>query len=164
MVLLKVQKKAYGVSVVKRFKPDEDDILKTAMEDANDGEVDYTVMAKKLNRTRISIWKRIEWLKSTGGVKTLRKSFTLVEGQTLIEPLIIPLLSSLKLSEVILFGHQVAQLAKDLHTGGGSVIDRWHKSLQPWLLQHYSGTLNFRVERFLANHLAETYSDLCLAD
>merc|ERR1719233_2079493 len=34
---------------------------------------------------------------------------------------------------------------------------RWAHFLQPWIMQHYAGTLNLDIRMMLVNHLAETY-------
>ena len=151
-------------SVRERFTPNEDEIIKAAIEEAGDEEVDYNALAKKLDRNRGSIYTRIELLKRTGGVKTAKRYFTLVEDYALIEALVIPRLQMEKLSEIKLLSHQAADLTKELKKGNTSVRDRWHHILQPWLLQHYSGTLNLRVERMLANYLVETFTDALSID
>ena len=38
-------------------------------------------------------------------------------------------------------------------------MTRWMNNLQPMLLQHYSGTLNLRVEMMLASHIAKSFSN-----
>merc|ERR1712126_494855 len=52
-----------------------------------------------------------------------------------------------------------AEIGDALNKGRDSVRQRWSRSLLPMLLQHYSGTLNRRVEMMLANHVADTYKD-----
>ena len=37
---------------------------------------------------------------------------------------------------------------------------RWEFSLKPWLLQHFSGTLNLDIRRMLANYLADRFEDV----
>ena len=41
-----------------------------------------------------------------------------------------------------------------------SLVKRWCYQLQPWILQHYSGTLNLEIRRMLANYLAETFESV----
>merc|ERR1719427_1928722 len=50
-------------------------------------------------------------------------------------------------------------LAKELQRHCGSVRSRWERILQPWLLQHYTGTSGFRIERMLTSLVAEKYND-----
>ena len=45
-----------------------------------------------------------------------------------------------------------------------SVVNRWNNNLQPWLLHHYSGTLNLRVEVLLANYLVQIATDVSFID
>ena len=141
------------------FTTDEDDLIKAAIEEAGDEEVDCNDLAKKLGRHESSIHSRVELLKRRGGVKTGKQYFTLLEDHTIIETFIIPRLSSEKLSEIKLLNQQTANLNKELKKGDRSVMNRWNRILQPWLLQHYSGTLNLRVERMLANFLVETFTE-----
>ena len=45
--------------------------------------------------------------------------------------------------------------------GRGDILaGRWSRRLKPWILQHYSGTLNLDIRRMLANHLNETYDSI----
>ena len=37
---------------------------------------------------------------------------------------------------------------------------RWEYMLKPWILQHYSGTLNLEIRRPLANYLVEQFEDI----
>ena len=41
-----------------------------------------------------------------------------------------------------------------------SVRLRWVNVLQPWILQHYSGTLNLDIRRMLANYLADNFKNI----
>ena len=40
-----------------------------------------------------------------------------------------------------------------------STVNHWERILQPWLLQHYTGTTGFRIERMLTSLVAEKYND-----
>ena len=42
--------------------------------------------------------------------------------------------------------------------------NRWQGSIQPCLLKFYAGTLNLQVERLLAEHIDETYTDFSEID
>ena len=146
------------------FTPEEDDIIKAAMKEAGEEEVDYQSLTELLNRIRKSVISRVDWIKRTGGFPPARKHFTLVEDMTLIEKIIIPRLATEKLPQINLLEHECMDLANQLDKTNDGVRYRWSKNLQPWLLQHYSGTLNLRVERMLANHLAETFKDVLQVD
>ena len=154
------KKKNRKIGFATRFTPDEDHTIQDHIEKAGEGKVDVEALATHLNRAKGSIWCRIKLLKKTGGGKTTRKRFTLVEDQTLIEMLIIPRLTREKLSEIKLVSHQTAEMAHQLDKHETGVRNRWHVNLQPLLLQYYAGTLNLRVERMLANHLNETYENI----
>ena len=77
----------------------------------------------------------------------------------MLETLIMPRLRSEKLSEVVLLESQCGDLAKQWKKHSHSLTRYWLGILQPTLLQHYTGTLNLRVERILANHISENYTD-----
>ena len=40
-----------------------------------------------------------------------------------------------------------------------SIWSRWTHVLQPWILQHFHGTLTCNIEQMLANHIADNYND-----
>ena len=156
-------KKSMQSRKVRTFLLAEDDIIKAAIAEAGDEKVDFKALAELLKRTQISIIQRVDWMKRTGGMKT-RKYFTLVEDMTILETLILPRLASEKLSLIKIRRHQCMDMANQLNKTNAGVALRWSKNLQPWLLQHYSGTLNLRVERMLSNHLAETFKDVSQVD
>ena len=137
------------------FTLQEDEIIRSAMTEAEASgkTVDKVALAKKLNRNSGSVYNRIQKLSRSWSQK--KKSFTLVEDLTMLETLIIPRLG--KISEVFLSmgAPDVSDLSKQWNRGSTSIMNRWLNILQPMLLQHYSGTLNLRVERMLANHIAE---------
>ena len=71
-----------------------------------------------------------------------------------------PRLKDTKLSKIIIHRKDVRKLAKE--TGNRnefSGTNRWSHTLQPTLLQHYTGTLNLRVERMLANYIQLHFTD-----
>ena len=51
------------------------------------------------------------------------------------------------------------ELASEIQRQHLSVRERWMVILQPWLLQHYTGTAGFRVERMLTSLVAEKFTD-----
>ena len=146
------------------FTLKEDEIIRSAMNEAEASgkTVDKVALAKKLDRNSGSVYNRIVKLSRSWSQK--KKSFTLVEDLTMLETLIIPRLG--KLSEVFLrMGDpDVCDLSKQWNRGSTSLMNRWLNILQPMLLQHYSGTLNLRVERMLANHIAENCTDFAQID
>ena len=143
--------------IPKRFTPLEDAAIQAAVEEAGEDPVDSVSLAKILNKHKKFVTDRIKLLKRTGGILQ-NIQFTLEEDSMLLERLIIPRAESQKLSEIVLLHHHCSDLAKQLNKTPTAVKRRWTDKLQPWLLQHYSGTLNLRVERMLANHIAQTYT------
>ena len=127
------------IKLARSFTRDEDDLIKAAMEEAGNEKVDYQSLAELLNRQKTSVMSRVDIIKRTGGVKKTKKFFTLVEDLTLIETLIIPRLSTQKLSEFNLPTNQCVDLSIQLDKTVTGVRYRWSMNLQPWLLQHYSG-------------------------
>ena len=143
--------------IPKRFTPLEDAAIKAAVEEAGEDAVDSASLAKMLNRHKKTVKDRIKLLKRTGGVLQ-NIQFTLEEDSMLLENLIIPRAESQKVSEIVLVAHHCSDLAKQLNKTPTAVLRRWTDELQPWLLQHYSGTLNLRVERMLANYIAQNFT------
>ena len=143
--------------IPKRFTSLEDAAIKAAVEEAGEDPVDSVSLANMLNRHKKSVTDRIKLLKRTGGVLQ-NIQFALEEDSMLLDSLVIPQARSQKLSEIVLLQHHCSDLAKQLNKTPTAVKRRWTDKLQPWLLQHYSGTLNLRVERMLANHIAQTYT------
>ena len=83
------------------------------------------------------------------------RDFT-AEEDLLILDKIIPRLKFKRLSTSgFLLTSDLMELATEFHRNHGSVRERWERALQPWLLQHFTGTTGFRVERILANLVAE---------
>ena len=147
----------------KKFTPQEDRVINAAVEEAGGGPIDIVSIAKKLNRHRDSVNTRIKTLKRTGGI-IKKTNFSLVEDIILLESLIIPRLATEKLSKIVLQKRHYADLSMQLGKSDLAVGQRWTTSLQPWLLQHYAGTLNLRVERMLANYILDNHSDFSSID
>ena len=145
-------------TVPKRFTAKEDEIIKVAIEEVGEDNVNAVVLAKRLNRPFKSVVNRIDSIIRNGGIIKPMK-FSSLEDSILLETLVIPRVGSEKLSEIVLQKHHYAALTKRLGKSPIAVRHRWITNLQPWLLQHYSGTLNLRVERMLANYIRETYTD-----
>ena len=141
-----------------RFTVQEDELIRAAMEEV-DEDIDYIALAKKMmTRTQRTVRARVQTLKRTGG-RRKPKAFTLVEDKIVLEKLIFPRLAGEKLSEIVLHMPQYEELTQQFGISPHGVLQRWQNVLQPWLLQHYSGTLNLRIERMLSNHLADTCTD-----
>lgn len=85
--------------------------------------------------------------------------FTLVEDILVLERLVIPRVRNEKLSNIVLIRQHCTDLTRHLDKSPTAIMLRWISVLQPWLLQHYSGTLNLRVEMMLANYILDTFTD-----
>ena len=120
----------------------------------------YKKVAKELRRPPKSVHNKMTKLKQehrehTGG----RKNFSIQEDLLILDQ-IIPTLKSQKLSSAgLLTSTVMMELAKETKRGQNSVRERWGYILQPWLLQHYTGTQGFRVEKMLTSLVAQRFSD-----
>ena len=88
-------------------------------------------------------------------------SFTFEEDLCILDKAIDRL--SLKFPQLssagILSQSEFKELSKELQRYDISVRHRWETMLQPWLLQHYTGTSGFRIERMLTSLVAEKFND-----
>ena len=167
-------KRAIGYKVW-RFSNAEDEVLREAIANA-DGKIDTNAIATRLNRGNRSIQARIESLKLNNGIHRY-KNYSQAEDFTILETLILPRLKQgERLSKIVLSNPHYEQLAQDLNRRVHSVRNRWQGSIQPCLLKFYAGTLNLQVEKknikfnhfvnlnlqvekMLAEHIGDTYSD-----
>ena len=147
-----------------RFTPKEDKVILAIVQEARLGVkvIDYASLARKLDRTYSSVCNRVSIFMRKGGGKTKRNSFSLIQDQIILETLVIPRLRNKKLSRVILGRSCFKELAELWNIDPSGLIGRWTMTLQPILLQHYSGTLNLRVERMLANYISENFTNFSL--
>ena len=157
----KILRKTNLRKTAKRFSLLEDEVIKAAL--SKGLKIDFLALSVQLKRNCDVLRKRAELLERTGGV-IKKVNFTLIEDKTLIERVVLPKLKSEKLSEIVFRDYEIRPLIKELNKSKGGIRSRWNQTLQPWLLQHYSGTLNLRVERMLANHIADTYTDFTQID
>ena len=141
-----------------RFTPQEDKVILATLKEAGEA-IDYAALARKLNRTNSSVHNRVGIFMRKGGVKEKRKSFSLVQDQIILETLIIERLRSEKLSKIIFRRACCKELANLWNIDYSGLINRWTTVLQPTLLQHFSGTLNLRVERMVANYVLKNYTE-----
>ena len=87
------------------------------------------------------------------------KAISLAEDEVILEKLL-PGLKGNKLHELVLHNDgSLNDLAATLGrpNNGHSLALRWAHQLQPWIMQHYAGTLNLDIRLMLVNHLAKTY-------
>ena len=129
-------------TIVKRFTPLEDKVIKAAIEETGENYINLPSLVKRLNRPYKSVISRIAVIQRNGGVSK-KMRFTLAEDIMLLDKLIIPRVGNEMLSKIVLSKHHYTDLTKELGKSPNAVLDRWVNSLQPWLLQHYSGTRRF---------------------
>ena len=143
--------------VRRAFTPGEDEIIRNKLEEMG-GDLNIGELAEEIGRNSGSVWNRINKLKS-GEARRKQKSFSLAEDEAIMEK-VLPGLQENKLHELVL--HQDRSL-KDLAIALGrpnkaiSLAHRWVRKLQPWIMQHYAGTLNLDIRMMLVSHLGETY-------
>ena len=123
-------------TIVKRFTPLEDKVIKAAIKETGEDNINLPSLVKRLNRPYKSVITRIASIQRNGGVHK-QIWFTLVEDIMLLEKLIIPRVGKEMLSKIVLLKHHYTDLTKELGKSTNTVLDRWVISLQPWLLQHY---------------------------
>jgi len=152
------QKRRAG-TVKKKFTPEEDAILLNAMGRYGD-KIKFVKLGRKMNRTYRSVTNRIDKLKS-GSQK--RRYYTLAEDICILDAVLkhveenqsveIEMLNLPNPSEWKIIAALLGRFERAVRT-------RWVNSLQPWILQHYSGTLNLEIRRMLANYLADNFKNI----
>ena len=118
-------------------------------------------VAEELGRHVDSVRSRVKKLNS-GCSGTDKKQFTLAEDEAILER-ILPSLQNHKLHKLSLLrdSKSLDDLAETLGrpNKGKSLALRWAFTLQPWIMQHYAGTLNMDIRLMLVNYLAQTYQN-----
>lgn len=139
------------------FKPEEDQVLLDAMEQFGD-QIDYKQIAKDLQRTSSSIRCRVKKLK-TGKSTRGHSSFTIAEDIVILDA-VLQHLNGQSLEMLTLPQSEWIEIGVQIGRNEVSSRLRWSYRLRPWILQHYSGTLNLDIMRPLANFLAENFEDI----
>ena len=122
---------------------------------------DYKVVAKELRRTALSVNTKMHCIANDPnyGLKQAKKSFSLEEDLLILDEVVLGL-DVTKLSEVeTLPSSIVTRVAKEIGRSQRSLKHRWEIVILPCLLQHYTGTSGFRVERMLTSLIAEKFND-----
>jgi len=146
-----------SLRVIRAFTPREDEIIRNKLEELGD-DLNIKELAEEIGRNSGSVFNRVNKLK-TGEAGRKQQSFSLVEDEAIMEK-VLPGLRENKLHELVL---HIDNSLQDLATALGrpnksdSIAKRWSYFLQPWIMQHYAGTLNLDIRMMLVNHLAETY-------
>ena len=145
--------------IAQRFTPEEDQILLVAMQKYGD-KINPAKLSKQLGRdkSKSAVLMRLKVLTRTKGVHVGQKSFTVMEDLVLIDN-IVPMLKTTMLEEVVVTSYEPFVRQQFPQRDPTSVMRRWSRFLQPYLLQHYAGTLNLSIDRMLANHILDTYND-----
>ena len=142
---------------MKRFSPDEDEVLLNAMQ-TQTGDVKFVEIAKKMGRNRSSVKTRFLKLKSTGSSKKTHRSFHFEEDCVLIDAAIqdLRIRKSLETTNIPDVEHVAASFNREVLT----TRYRWENQLRHWLLRYYNKTLNLEIRPMLTNVLAENFSSI----
>ena len=88
-----------------------------------------------------------------------KKEFSPLDDQIILNA-VLDNVHGKNLTEVSLSSKTWKEIAVRLSRSWRPVIGRWTLTLLPWILRHYAGTLNLRIEVMLASHIMETYEDV----
>ena len=147
-------KKAAAASKTGKYSPEEIDIIHQALVNNED----YREVAKKLGRDASHV--RVKMLRMKCNPNLGKKSKFSIEEDVLILDKVVPWMKDNNLSSSGFFSQKVLiELATEFKRDYDSVKHRWESTLQPWLLQHYTGTSGLRVERMLTTLLAQKFKD-----
>ena len=138
------------------FKPEEDRILLEAIRSGE--QLDFTKLAKKMNRNSGSVINRVNKLKFTGVSTKAFSSYTLLEDLTIIDSAVKNLQQSSKLDDVFL--KDAEDLADRFRRKAESVRGRWTYTLIVWLKSYYKKTLNLDIRIMLANYVADNFDSI----
>ena len=122
---------------------------------------DYKVVAKELSRAAMSVNAKMQCIANDPyyGMKRAKKSFSVEEDLLILDEVVLGL-DVTKLSQVeTLPSFIVTRVAKEIGRSQKSLKHRWEIVILPCLLQHYTGTSGFRVERVLTSLITEKFSD-----
>ena len=133
------------------YTPEEDARILVECE----GGTGFSKLARSLGRHGSSVGTRYRMLKNGFQQK---KHFTPADDKIILDA-VIERLHGRRLSEVSITREEWRQVGDRILKNEKGVSLRWTLNLYPMLLQHYSGTLNFRVHVLLANHVKDTYED-----
>lgn len=143
---------------IKKFSSEEDEILAKAMDTFGDNII-IRNLAKQLHRSWASVRDRLIKLKTGNRLKE-RRVFSLIDD-LLIMDRVLENLPGKTLKDLSLHNDgSSSEVATALGRKEVSPRNRWGNQLKPWILQHYSGTLNFDIRRILANYLADNFYSL----
>ena len=120
---------------------------------------DYKEVAKELRRKASTVRNRMTRLRINPESGRKRTGFTLKEDLVILDK-IIPQLVTQQLSQTgFLPQSALFEIGFELRRDHTSVMYRWGTQLQPWLLQHFTGTSGLRVEIMLATLVGEKWQE-----
>jgi len=122
---------------------------------------DFKIVARELNRAPELVQMVMYHIANDPnyGTEQAKKSFSVEEDLLLLDKVIMGM-DVTKLSCVGTIPSSIStKVAKETARPLVSIRIRWDEKILPWLLQHYSGTTGFRVERMLTSLIAEKFSD-----
>merc|ERR1719318_303414 len=158
----KVFKRAAGKSL-RRFTLEEDAILFDVIQQFGD-KINVQQVAKDLKKNPQSIIDRLSRLRRTGkSIHVRYHCFTLTEDLAVLDAAL-KYLDSQSLRDLSLPNRDWVVVGEQIGRERLSPRKRWEYTLKPWILQHYSGTLNLDIRRPLANYLAEHFEDINFID
>ena len=138
-----------------KFSVEEVERMKLAVENNED----YKSVATGLSRTPMSVNRKMLLMKCNPVTQLKCKGFSFEEDIHVLD-IVIPRLEFQKLSSSGFLSQSVwMELAQVTGRNVVSTVNHWERILQPWLLQHYTGTTGFRIERMLTSLVAEKYND-----
>jgi len=122
---------------------------------------DNKVIANELNRAPDLVLKQMYKIANDPnyGRSQTKKRFSVQEDLLILDEVILGM-DVTKLSCVGTFPLSIAaKVAKETGRTHQTVRIRWGEKILPFLLQHYTGTTGYRVERMLTSLIAEKYND-----
>jgi len=151
---IKYLEKVAAASKTGRFSPEE---IKRIYEAIANNE-DYRQVAKELKRNPQTV--RTKMLKIKCNPNPSQNARFSLEEDFLILDKVVPGMKVNSLSSTGFLSQNVLMdLATEFKRDFQGVSLRWETRLQPWLLQHYTGTSGLRVERMLTALVAQKYKD-----
>ena len=149
-----LNRKSYTVN---HFTPEEDKILLEAISSGE--EIDFTKLAKKMNRNSGSVINRVKKLKLSGGVSNqTRQRYNLQEDLKIIDSAVENLQKFAKLDDTPL--KDAEDLAASFRRSRDAVKERWEVRLKVWLKSYYTNTLNLDTRIMLANVVADNFENI----
>jgi len=138
-----------------KFSPEETERIRQAV--YNDE--DYKNVAAEIKRPSLAVRRKMLSIIGNPNGQLKNRGFSTDEDIRILDE-IIPCLRRQPLSSSGGFLSQSGWLSLAKETGRimNSLRNRWARILQPWLLQHKSGTTGLRIERMLTKLVAEKFS------